>query len=399
MCARSARKTVATPSLSKPADLTAGGFFFARELLRGLGRGRTRDYSIMEDAVVSRRLDVGILGATGMVGQQFIMQLANHPWFRIAWLGASERSEGRKYRDLAWRLSSPRPAEVDDMIVEGAVPGRAPRIMFSGLDSKVAGDIEREFASAGHFVVSNARNYRMEQFVPLLVPEVNPDHLKLIPLQQQAKGWKGAIVTNPNCATVPLVMALAAARQFEPARVTISTMQAVSGAGYPGVASLDILGNLVPFIDGEEEKIQTESLKIMGTLETDRVVPHPMVVSAQTTRVPVINGHTETISVQFNKKPSLDELTAAFRGFTGKPQQLGCPSAPRQPLQVMTELNRPQPRLDVERDGGMAVFIGRVRPCPVLDYKFVALGHNTIRGAAGAAVLNAELMLAEKLFD
>jgi aspartate-semialdehyde dehydrogenase len=349
--------------------------------------------------VVSRRLDVGILGATGMVGQQFIMQLANHPWFRIAWLSASERSEGKKYRDLAWRLSVPRPAEVDDLVVEAAVPGRAPRLMFSGLDSKVAGDIEREFASAGHFVVSNARNYRMEQFVPLLVPEVNPDHLALIPLQQQSKGWKGAIVTNPNCATIPLVMALAAARQFETARVTVSTMQAVSGAGYPGVPSLDILGNLIPFIDGEEEKIQTESLKIMGTLQTDRVVPHPMVVSAQTTRVPVINGHTETISVQFNKKPSLEDLKAAFRSFIGKPQQHGCPSAPKQPLQVMDELNRPQPRLDVEREGGMAVFLGRVRPCPVFDYKFVALGHNTVRGAAGAAVLNAELMLAEKLID
>lgn len=349
--------------------------------------------------MVSRRVDVGILGATGMVGQQFIMQLANHPWFRIAWLGASERSEGKKYRDLTWRLSVPRPSEVDDMVVEAAAPGHAPRLMFSGLDSKVAGDIEREFASAGHFVVSNARNYRMEQFVPLLVPEVNPEHLALIPLQQQSKGWKGAIVTNPNCATVPLVMALAAVRHFEPARVTVSTMQAVSGAGYPGVPSLDILGNLIPFIDGEEEKIQTESLKIMGTLHTDRVVPHPMVVSAHTTRVPVINGHTETISVQFNKKPSLDELKAAFRSFSGRPQQYDCPSAPKQPLQVMDELNRPQPRLDVEREGGMAVFLGRVRPCPVFDYKFVALGHNTVRGAAGAAVLNAELMLAEKLID
>jgi aspartate-semialdehyde dehydrogenase len=334
-----------------------------------------------------------------MVGQQFIVQLANHPWFRIAWLGASERSEGKKYRDLSWRLSTPRPAEVDDMVVEAAVPGRAPRVMFSGLDSKVAGDIEKAFAAAGHFVVSNARNYRMEQFVPLLVPEVNPDHLQLLPLQQQAKGWKGAIVTNPNCATIPLVMALAAARQFNPLRVTISTMQAVSGAGYPGVASLDILGNLIPFIDGEEEKIQTESLKIMGTLQTDRVIPHPMVVSAQTTRVPVINGHTETISVEFASKPSLDDLKRVFASFSGRPQELECPSAPRQPLQLMDEVNRPQPRLDVEREGGMAVFIGRVRPCPVLHYKFVALGHNTVRGAAGAAVLNAELMLAEKLLD
>jgi aspartate-semialdehyde dehydrogenase len=344
-------------------------------------------------------VDVGILGATGMVGQQFIVQLANHPWFRITWLGASERSEGKRYRDLAWRLSTPRPPEVDDMVVEAATPGRAPRVMFSGLDSKVAGDIEKAFAAAGHFVVSNARNYRMEQFVPLLIPEVNPGHLALLPLQQQAKGWKGAIVTNPNCATIPMVLALAAARHFDPKRVMISTMQAVSGAGYPGVASLDILGNLVPFIDGEEEKIQSESLKIMGTLEGDRVVPHPMVVSAQTTRVPVINGHTETISVQFGQKPALEDLKAAFRRFTGRPQELGCPSAPKAPLQVMDEVNRPQPRLDVERDGGMAVFIGRVRPCPVFDYKFVVLGHNTVRGAAGAAVLNAELMLAEKLLD
>lgn len=349
--------------------------------------------------MASRKVDVGVLGATGMVGQQFIMQLSGHPWFRIAWLGASQRSEGRKYRDLAWRLSSPRPQEVEDMIVESPTPGRAPRVMFSALDAAVAGDIEREFAAAGHFVVSNARNYRMDQYVPLLIPEVNPDHLKLIPLQQQAKGWKGAIVTNPNCATVPLAMALAASRQFEPKRVAVSTMQAVSGAGYPGVASLDILGNLIPFIDGEEEKIESETLKILGTLQTDRVVPHPMVVSAQTTRVPVINGHTETVSVGFGHRPSLDELTASFRTFTGKPQQHGCPSAPKHPLLLMEYANRPQPRLDVEREGGMAVFVGRVRPCPVFDYKFVLLGHNTVRGAAGAAVLNAELMLAEKLLD
>ena len=293
----------------------------------------------------------------------------------------------------------PRPAEVDDMVVEAAAPGRAPRVMFSGLDSKVAGDIEKAFAAAGHFVVSNARNYRMKQFVPLLIPEVNPDHLKLIPFQQQAENWKGAIVTNPNCATVPLAMVLAAARQFEPSRVMISTMQAVSGAGYPGVPSLDILGNVIPFIDGEEEKIQSETQKILGTLKTDRVEPHPMVISAQATRVPVINGHTETISVEFGSKPSREDLLAAFRGFSGTPQQHGCPSAPRQPIICLDEPNRPQPRVDVEREGGMAVFVGRVRPCPVFDYKFVALGHNTVRGAAGAAVLNAELMLAEKLID
>jgi len=345
------------------------------------------------------RLDVGILGATGMVGQQFIMQLAGHPWFRIAWLGASQRSEGKKYRDLAWRLSALRPDEVGDMVVESPVPGRAPRLVFSALDSAVAGDIEREFAAAGHFVVSNARNYRMKQLVPLLIPEVNPDHLKLIPLQQQAENWKGAIVTNPNCATVPLAMILAASRQFAPSRVTVSTMQAVSGAGYPGVPSLDILGNVIPFIDGEEEKIQSETQKILGTLETDRVTPHSMIISAQTTRVPVMNGHTETISIGFEKSPSLEELKSSLRSFSGRPQAHGCPSAPKQPIVCLEEANRPQPRVDAEREGGMAVFVGRIRPCPVLDYKLVALGHNTVRGAAGAAVLNAELMLAEKLLD
>jgi aspartate-semialdehyde dehydrogenase len=353
----------------------------------------------MEVIVGSRKVDVGIVGATGMVGQQFIMQLAGHPWFRIAWLGASQRSEGKTYRDLPWRLSTPRPQEVDDMVVESPTPARAPRLIFSALDSSVAGSIEKELAASGHFVVSNARNHRMEQYVPLLIPEVNPEHLMLIPLQQRAKGWKGAIVTNPNCATVPLAMALAAARQFEPNRVTVSTMQAISGAGYPGVPSLDILGNVIPFIDGEEEKIQTETQKILGTFQTDRIVPHPMIVSAQTTRVPVMNGHTETISVAFGKKPSLDELLTAFRRFTGAPQQRGCPSAPRQPLLLMDQPNRPQPRIDVEREGGMVVFVGRVRPCPVFDYKFVVLGHNTVRGVAGAAVLNAELMLAEKLLD
>jgi aspartate-semialdehyde dehydrogenase len=350
-------------------------------------------------ALSNRRVEVGILGATGMVGQQFIVQLAGHPWFRITWLGASQRSEGKKYRDLAWRLSSPRPEEVADMVVESPAPGRTPRLVFSALDSTVAGEIEHQFAAAGHFVVSNARNYRMNQFVPLLIPEVNPDHLKLIPLQQQAENWRGAIVTNPNCAAVPLAMILAAAREFEPARVTVSTLQAVSGAGYPGVPSLAILGNVIPFIDGEEEKIQTETQKILGTLRSDRVEPHPMMISAQTTRVPVINGHTETISVAFNKKPSLEELKASFRAFAGKPQQHAYPSAPRQPIICLEEPDRPQPRVDAEREGGMAVFVGRVRPCPVFDYKFVALGHNTVRGAAGAAVLNAELMLAEKLLD
>lgn len=349
--------------------------------------------------MASRQLDVGILGATGMVGQQFVLQLAGHPWFRIAWLGASQRSEGKKYRDVAWRLSAPLPEEVADLTVESPIPGRAPRLVFSALDSSVAGDLERDFATSGHIVVSNARNYRMEQSVPLLIPEVNPDHLRLIPGQQQAKGWKGAVVTNPNCSTVILAMSLAALRQFEPKAATVTTLQATSGAGYPGVASLDIIGNVIPFIDGEEEKIESETRKILGSLRSDRVEPHPMVLSAQTTRVPVVDGHTAMVSVSFGAKPSRDDLIAAFSQFSGRPQQQGLPSAPARPIICLTQPNRPQPRLDVERERGMAVFIGRVRRCPVLDYKFVALGHNTIRGAAGAAVLNAELMMAEALLD
>jgi aspartate-semialdehyde dehydrogenase len=239
----------------------------------------------------------------------------------------------------------------------------------------------------------------MDAAVPLLIPEVNPDHLKLLPVQRQAKGWTGAIVTNPNCATVFLTMSLAALREFEPKNVMVTTLQAISGAGYPGVASLDILGNVIPFIDGEEEKVESETKKLLGSLAGDHVEPHPVTVSAQTTRVPVLNGHTESISVGFATRPSRDDLIAALAAFSGPPQQHHLPSAPARPVIYVDQANRPQPRLDVERENGMAVFVGRLRPCPVLDYKFVALGHNTVRGAAGAAVLNAELMAVEGLLD
>ena len=348
----------------------------------------------------ARKIEVGILGATGMVGQQFIAQLAGHPWFRITWLGASERSEGKKYRDLTWRLSTAMPDEVGELTVEHAVPGRAPRLVFSALDASVAGEVEQAFAAAGHVVVSNARNFRMDPLVPLLIPEVNPDHLSLVPAQQQAKGWSGAIVTNPNCSTVFLAMSLAALRQFDPAAVSVVTLQAASGAGYPGVASMDLLGNVIPFIPGgEEEKIENETKKILGSLQNGHVEPHPVVVSAHTTRVPVVNGHTEMIGVRFEKNPSREDVLNAFTSFRGRPQQHRLPTAPVRPIIYLEEANRPQPRLDVDREGGMAVFVGRLRPCPVLGYKFVALGHNTIRGAAGAAVLNAELMSAEGMLD
>ncbi|MGH9817576.1 MAG: aspartate-semialdehyde dehydrogenase family protein [Candidatus Acidiferrales bacterium] len=369
-------------------------------------------------------IEVGILGATGMVGQQFVALLGNHPWFRVTWLGASERSAGRRYGELPWRLPAPLADGIGSLPVETPAPGRGPRLVFSALDASVAGEAEAAFAAAGHVVVSNARNHRMDPLVPLLVPEINPEHLALIPQQRRQRGWSGAIVTNPNCSTVFLALALAALRDLEPERVLVTTMQALSGAGYPGVASLDALGNVIPYIAGEEEKIETETQKILGRLAASSagacpersprlspasaaaelqpsagIRPHPVRISAQANRVPVANGHTEAVSIEFREPRSREEILAAVRVFAGKPQSLDLPSAPAQPLVYLDGADRPQPRLDVERLGGMAVCAGRLRPCPVLGWKFVLLGHNTIRGAAGAAILNAELMAAEGWLD
>ncbi|MGH9161755.1 MAG: aspartate-semialdehyde dehydrogenase [Vicinamibacteraceae bacterium] len=343
-------------------------------------------------------IEVGVLGATGMVGQQFVRLLAGHPWFRLTWLAASERSAGKPYREAAaWRLAAVLPDETAHLVVEEPVAGKGPRLVFSGLDAGVAGEVEAAFAASGHLVVSNARNFRMEPTVPLLVPEVNPDHLALVPRQRREKGWKGAIITNPNCSTVFLAMALAPLRAFGLESTIVTTLQAISGAGYPGVPSLDIAGNVVPFIGGEEEKIESETKKILGALQDGQVAPYPVAVSAHTTRVPVVDGHTEMVSVACAAKPSLDEVRSAFTSFRGRPQEERLPSAPAQPLLYLDAPNRPQPRLDAEREHGMVVSIGRLRPCHVLDFKFVALGHNTVRGAAGAAILNAELMRAEGL--
>src|SRR5262245_26589960 len=320
------------------------------------------------------RIDVGILGATGMVGQQFIALLANHPWFNVAWVGASQRSEGKAYRDAtSWRLNVPLPDRVASLEVDAAVPARAPKLVFSGLDSSVAGEIERAFAEAGHNIVSNSRNYRLEKTVPLLIPEINADHLALLDAQGAATGWKGRIVTNPNCAAVVLAMALAPLRQFGLTTCTITTMQAISGAGYPGVASWDILANVIPHIGGgEEEKVETEAKKILGSLNVGSVNFHDVTVSATTTRVPVHNGHTGSISVGLAQKPPAEAIIAAWRGFRGSPQALRLPSAPACPIVYRDEINRPQPVLDVDRDGGMTISVGRLRACPVLDYKFVA---------------------------
>jgi aspartate-semialdehyde dehydrogenase len=341
-----------------------------------------------------QRIEVGVLGATGVVGQQFVSRLSRHPWFSLTWLAASERSEGKTYKAVApWRLAVPVPEEAGRRTVEACVPGRGPKVVFSGLDAAVAGEIETTFAAAGHIVVSNARNHRMDPLVPLLIPEVNADHLGLIAEQRRAKGWPGAIVTNPNCSTIVLAMALAPLRVFDIRSVVVSTMQAVSGAGYPGVPSLDIVGNVIPFIGGEEEKMQSETLKILGA-DGGRA-PHPAVISAHTNRVPVIDGHTMTVSADLGARPSPDVVLGALRTFRGRPQEFGLPTAPQPAIVVMDEPNRPQPRLDADSGAGMAVSVGRVRPCPVLQTRFVALGHNTVRGAAGAAILNAELMHAE----
>jgi aspartate-semialdehyde dehydrogenase len=345
------------------------------------------------------RIEVGILGATGMVGQHFIKFLQGNPWFDLKWLGASDRSAGKKYRDaMTWHLGVV-PETVAGLTVEDCKPGNAPRLLFSAMDASVATDIERAFAQAGHVVVSNSRNHRMERDVPLLVPEINADHLKLVPGQQRARGWKGQIVTNPNCSTIVLTMGLAPMKQFGIRKIIVTTLQAISGAGYPGVASMDIVGNVVPFIGNEEEKMEQETQKIMGEFRGDHIEPLPAHVSAHCNRVPVVDGHTVTVSVEFSSKPSETDLRHAIDNFTAEPQKRELPSAPPRPVIYMPEPNRPQPRKDAERERGMAAFVGRLRACPVLDYKFVALGHNTVRGAAGAAVLNAELMLSEGMLD
>lgn len=347
---------------------------------------------------MTQKIDVGVLGATGMVGQQFISRLVDHPWFRLAWLGASERSAGKAYGDAApWRLATPMPDAVRDMKVDECVPGRAPQVVFSALDAAAADTIEGAFAAGGHFVLSNARTHRMDPLVPLLIPEINATHLGLLSKQRTGHGWTGGVVTNPNCATVVLCMALAPLRPFGINRVMVTTMQAVSGAGYPGVPSLDILGNVVPYIGGgEEEKIETETGKILG--DDQSRAPHPAIVSAQVNRVPVIDGHTMAVSVELAQNPDVEAVVAAMTSFSGRPQELKLPTAPIPALNVTDVVNRPQPRLDADLGGGMTVSIGRVRRCPVLTTKFVALGHNTVRGAAGASVLNAELMHAEGLF-
>jgi len=340
------------------------------------------------------KIKVGILGATGMVGQRFVELLANHPWFQVTELAASERSAGKTYGDVMegrWKLSADIPEYARSMPVKECVPTLDCQVAFSALDADVAGPIELGFAQKGYVVSSNSKNHRMEPDVPLLIPEVNADHLRVIPVQKENRGGKGFIVTNPNCTTITMVIVLKPLMQFGLSKVMMTSMQALSGAGYPGVPSLDILDNVVPFIGGEEEKVESETMKLLGSFNGKAFVNAPMAVSASCNRVNVRDGHTETVSVKLDKKVSLPDLVAAFENFNPL-KGLGLPSAPDRPIVVRREPNRPQPKMDRDVEKGMASTVGRIRECPVLDYKFVVLGHNTIRGAAGAAILNAELM-------
>jgi aspartate-semialdehyde dehydrogenase len=343
-----------------------------------------------------RKWPVAVLGATGAVGQTFIRLLVDHPWFEVAEVAASERSEGKPYSEAARWIEGSMPESVARMIVQPVDPSRiSSPIAFSALDSSVAGDVERAFAMAGKFVLSNAKNFRMEQDVPLVIPEVNADHLQLLDRQRRERGWKGAIVTNANCAATVAAVALAPLEEkFGIDRLFMTTMQAVSGAGYPGVPSLDILGNVIPYIADEEPKLEREMTKLLGRYADGAIQKAPMKVSTHTNRVAVEHGHTVCITVSFRNPATLDQALDALRSWKGDESTWNLPSRPAHPLVVADEPNRPQPRRDVNAGGGMTVTVGRVRPDPILDIRMVALGHNTIRGAAGGSVLNAELLAA-----
>ncbi len=341
----------------------------------------------------SDRIPVAVLGATGSVGQKFISLLANHPWFEVKMAAASDRSAGKKYKDAVnWILSDPLPPETGELEVQNCVPDPAIRVVFSGLDSSVAGSIEEDFANAGCMVVSNSKNHRMDKFVPLLVPEINPGHLALI--KQQNFKNNGCIVTNPNCSTIGLVLALKPLEDmFGIEAVNVVTMQAISGAGYPGVSSLDIIDNVIPFIGGsEEEKIETEPNKIFGSISGDGIKYLDIKINAQVNRVAVIDGHTECVQVKLKKKAGINDILEAWNNFSGEPQKNHLPSAPVKPIYYFHEKDYPQPRIHRNLDKGMAVSIGRLRNDKFFDYKFVILSHNTMRGAAGGALLCAELM-------
>jgi len=342
----------------------------------------------------NKKIKVGVLGATGSVGQKFIQLLENHPYFEVTEVAASERSAGKLYKDAVnWILAGPIPESVANLTVKNCVPDLDVKVVFSGLDASVAGEVETAFANKGYTVISNSKNHRFDSDVPLLVPEINPEHLELVK-QQKYNG--GAIVTNPNCSTIGLVIALKPLiDKFGIEAINVVTMQALSGAGYPGVSSLDIVDNVIPFIGGEESKMESEPKKIFGKYVDGKIELLDTKISAQCNRVQVIDGHIECVQVKFKNKPTIDEIKTVWREFKGEPQKYNLPLAPIQPIHYFEEDKYPQPRHHRNLDKGMAVSVGRLRECSLFDYKFIVLSHNTVRGAAGGAILCGELMKAK----
>jgi aspartate-semialdehyde dehydrogenase len=347
------------------------------------------------------KIPVAVLGATGAVGQRFVQLLADHPWFEIAAVAASERSAGQRYAEVAnWVIPGDPPPAVAEMIVQPLEPSLPAHLVFSALPGSAAREIEPAFACAGYAVCSNASAYRQEPGVPLLIPEVNADHVGMIPRQRTERGWSGLIVTSPNCTTTGIVLPLKPLDDaFGLKKVFAVSMQAISGAGYPGVASLDILGNVVPYIGGEEEKIEAETRLLLGRLVDGRRVEADLAISAQANRVPVLDGHTVCLSLGFENPPSVEQAVSALAEFCGHDLARQLPSAPQHPILVRPQPDRPQPRRDRDAEGGMAITVGRVRTCPLLDLRLVSVSHNTLRGAASGSILNAELLVAAGLVN
>ncbi len=344
------------------------------------------------------KIPVAILGATGSVGQKFIELLNNHPYFKIEELAASEKSAGKKYQDAAnWIMQSPLPIEIAQMQIKSCIPELESKLVFSALDSSVAGSIEEDFANKGYFVISNARNHRFDEDVPLIIPEVNSEHLELLKTQK----YEGGIITNPNCSTIGVVLALKPIYdRFGIEKINVVTMQAISGGGYPGISSMDILDNVIPFISGEEKKLETEPLKILGVLSSENKIDLADIkISAQCNRVAVLDGHLELVQIKLKKKCSAEEIIEVWENFRGVPQKLNLPSAPIKPVHYFTEQKAPQPKIHRNLDKAMAASVGRLRSCPLFDYKFVVLSHNTVRGAAGGTILIAELLKSKGYLD
>jgi aspartate-semialdehyde dehydrogenase len=351
---------------------------------------------------MSMKRKVAILGATGAVGQRYIQLLQGHPWFEVSVLAASERSAGKKYKDACtWLLETEMPKEIGEMPVANIDVKSAEQtgdfdLVFTSLPGDLAGPVENEFAAL-YPVFSKASAHRMDKDVPLIIPEINPDHAEMVKVQQKLRGWKGFITTDPNCSTIQLAISLKPLMQFGLKQIMVSTMQALSGAGYPGVPSLDILDNVVPFISGEEEKMEAEALKILGKYNGFNVQNADFQLSASCNRVNVKDGHLESVFVKLEQDPSMEAIEEAFASFQGEPQQLKLPSAPLHPIVVRHEKNRPQPRYDRDAGCGMSVVVGRIRKDPIMTFKYMCLGHNTVRGAAGGGILSAELYVSKGL--